>query len=100
MVDIHDLLVHYREIDLNEPLCWSTIAHATCHSPHVASEDSVALAAPHDLTSAALVTHHTEVWWLLFVDSLVVMWIMTSVRFDRGHTRLILKAALPSVRGS
>ena len=62
--------------------------HTTSHLPYDATEDSVALAAPYDLTCAASasVTHRLEVWLLLFVDGLVVMWIVTSVWFVESHT--------------
>ena len=68
MVFVDDLLEHFGEIDLNEPLYWSTIAHAASHSPYDAAEDSVVLTTPYDLTCAVLVTHRSEVWLLLFVD--------------------------------
>ena len=100
MVVVDNLLEHCREIDLYELLCWSTISHATSHSPYDAAEDSVALAAPYDLMCAVSVTHRSDVWLLLSVDCLFVVWNMTSVWFADSHTRLTLMAALPSIRGS
>ena len=61
VVVVNDLLEHCREIYLNEPLCWSKIAHATSHSPYDVAEDSVAVAAPYGFTCAASVTHRSEV---------------------------------------
>ena len=59
---------HCMEIDSIEPLCWSTIAHATSHSPHDAAEDNVVVDTPYDLMCATSVTHCLEVRLLLFVD--------------------------------
>ena len=79
VVVVDDSLEHCRKIDLNGTLSWSTITHATHHSPYDTAEDSIALAVPHDLTCVASVTHHSKLWLLLFVDWLVVMWIVTLV---------------------
>ena len=68
LVFVNDLLEHFREIILNESLCWSTIVHAASHSSYDVMVDSVALAAPYDLMCVALVTHRSEVRLLLFVD--------------------------------
>ena len=60
MVFVDDWLDHFRGIDLNEPLCWTTIAHAASQLPYDATEDIVVLAAPYDFTCAVLVTHRSE----------------------------------------
>ena len=68
MVVVDGSLEHCREIDSNEPLCWSIIALAACRSLHDAAEENVVVATPYDLTCAASVTRRLEVWLLLFVD--------------------------------
>ena len=53
LVVVDNSLEHCREIYLNEQLWLIRIAHATRLFPYYASEDSVALDAPYDLTCAS-----------------------------------------------